>query len=71
MNDTTMTRKSDPKYDDDLVNKRYVDKVLLNTIHPVGEIFTTTDLNFDPNEKWIGKWVKTTNNNNVRWNRIE
>ena len=26
MNDTSMTRKSDPKYDEDLVNKRYVDK---------------------------------------------
>lgn len=26
MNDTSMTRKTDPKYDDDLVNKRYVDK---------------------------------------------
>ena len=30
MNDTSMTRKTDPKYDDDLVNKRYVDNKIKN-----------------------------------------
>lgn len=51
MNDTTMTRKSDPKYDDDLVNKRYVDKLTDNlnkNIHDVIESGSNTK----------GTWIK-------------
>lgn len=32
MHDSDLTRKSDPKYDDDLVNKRYVDHTIKNKI---------------------------------------
>lgn len=42
MYDTSMTRKTDPKYDDDLVNKRYVDKIAKKTSGdavPIGSIF--------------------------------
>ena len=85
MNDTTMTRKSDPKYDDDLVNKRYIDEqanefkslingidgtiddklnemstILLNLVHPIGEIFTTTSSTFNPNTSWGGTWIQLT-----------
>lgn len=60
MNDTTMTRKSDPKYDDDLVNKRYVDRMLLDYCHPVGQIFITTNDNFNPNTMFGGTWEQIT-----------
>ena len=73
MNDTSMTKKTDPKYDDDLVNKRYVDNKiknisfpsinileLINIMHPIGEIYTTTDSTFNPNIAWGGTWTQLT-----------
>lgn len=60
MNDTSMTRKSDPKYDDDLVNKRYVDKsikMLIDITHPVGETYGSANINFNPNITWVGEWI--------------
>ena len=40
MNDTSMTRKTDPKYDDDLVNKRYIDKINKDLIETSEKIKT-------------------------------
>lgn len=42
MHDSDMTRKSDPKYDDDLVNKRYLDKMIAIKKYTRGDI-----------EKWL------------------
>ena len=42
MHDSDLTRKSDPKYDDDLVNKRYVDKMIAIKKYTRGDI-----------EKWL------------------
>lgn len=35
-------------------------KVSLDYVHPVGEIFISTDAAFDPNKTWGGSWVKIT-----------
>lgn len=31
---------------------------LFNFIHPVGSVYKTSNLNFDPNKKWDGTWQK-------------
>lgn len=69
MNETNMTRKTDPKYDDDLVNKRYIDKRLrefnpsdTNKTCPyeIGDILTTIN-DTDPSLRWEGTtWTQVT-----------
>lgn len=40
--------------------KNIAKKVSLDYVHPVGEIFISTDADFDPNKTWGGSWVKLT-----------
>ena len=36
--------------------------VLLDTFHPVGSYYETSDANFNPNTEWGGTWVKLAHN---------
>ena len=57
MHDSDLTRKSDPKYDDDLVNKRYVDNTI-NTINKettnkFNNLYTFSTEEVKTGELWI------------------
>ncbi len=40
--------------------KNIVKKVSLDNLHPIGEVYITTDSSFDPNKKWGGSWEQLT-----------
>ena len=40
--------------------KNIAKKVSLDYVHPVGEIYTTTDSSFNPNKTWGGSWEQLT-----------
>jgi len=41
--------------------KNIGNKVALDYVHPIGQIFISADANFDPNVEWGGTWTKLTN----------
>lgn len=65
MNEELLRRKSDPKYDEDLVNLRYLKDIekniekklntLLETIFPIGSIYSSTS-NINPSDLFGGTW---------------